>query len=173
MASFAERMIGAAKLNVQTYEEVEADTSALGQAMAVVILSSLAAGVSFSGRLQPVSLLAGTVAAVIAWFLWAGLAYLVGTRFLPTPQTRADWGQLLRTTGFAASPGILRFLGFIPGLGWVINLVAALWMLAAFVVAVRQALDYTSTLRALGVCLIGWFVAFFVMALAAWLLPTF
>jgi hypothetical protein len=172
MATFAERMIGAAKLDVNIYEEVEADTTALGQAMAVVILSSLAAGMSLSGRLQPLSMLTGTLAGLIGWFIWAGLTYFIGARILPTPQTRADWGQLLRVTGFAASPGILRFLGFLPMLGPVINFITGLWMLAAFVVAVRQALDYTSTWRAVGVCLIGWVAAGLLMILAGRLLPT-
>jgi hypothetical protein len=31
-------------------------------------------------------------------------------------------------------------------------------MLIAMVIAVRQALDYTSTLRAVGVCIIGWII---------------
>ena len=171
MATFLERVIGAAKLDVRIYEEVEADTSALGQAMAVVVLSSLAAGTSLSGRFQAVGLLTGTVAALIGWGIWAGLTYFIGTRILPTPQTRSDWGELLRVTGFAASPGILRFLGFVPVLGPVVNVVTGLWMLAAFVVAVRQALDYTSTLRAVAVCLIGWLTAGLLMVIAGRLLP--
>ena len=171
MATFPERMIGAAKLDARIYEEVEADPSAIGQAMAVVVLSSLAAGTSLSGRLHPVGVLTGTVAALIGWAIWAGLTYFIGTRILPIPQTQAGWGQLLRVAGFAASPGILRFLGFLPMLGPLINVVTGFWMLAAFVIAVRQALDYTSTLRAAGVCLIGWLAAGLLMLLAGRLLP--
>ena len=158
MASFAERVIGAAKLDVHTYEEVEADTTAFGQAMGVVVLSSLAAGIGMIGREGAPGLLAGTIAALVGWFIWAGLTYFIGTRILPMPQTHADWGQLLRTTGFASSPGILRILGVVPVLGGLVFLVAGVWMLIAFVIAVRQALDYTSTGRAIGVCLIGWVV---------------
>ena len=157
MASFTERLLGAATLNVHTYEEVEADTTAMGQAMGVVILSSLAAGIGNIGRGGP-GILAGVVGALLGWLIWAGLTYLIGTRLLPEPRTRADWAQLLRTTGFAAAPGIVRVLGIIPLLGWLALGIANLWMLAAFVVAVKQALDYTSTGRAIGVCLIG-FVA--------------
>ena len=100
---------------------------------------------------------------MFGWLIWAGLTYLIGTRLLPESRTRADWGQLLRTTGFAAAPGIVRVLGIIPLLGWLVFGIAYLWMLAAFVVAVKQALDYTSTGRAIGVCLIGW-VANWVMS---------
>ncbi len=97
-----------------------------------------------------------TIAALIAWFLWAFITYIVGTKLLPEPQTRSDMGELLRTTGFSASPGVLRVLGGVPLLGGLISFAVAIWMLVAFVVAVRQALDYRSTGRAVAVCLIGW-----------------
>ena len=158
MASFAERVIGAAKLDVHTYEEVEADRTAFGQAMVVVVLSSLAAGIGLIGRAGAPGLIVGVLAALIGWFMWAWLTYIIGTRLLPMPQTHADWGQLLRTTGFSAAPGILRILGVVPVLGGLVFLVAGIWMLVAMVIAVRQALDYTSTGRAIGVCLIGWVV---------------
>ena len=155
MASFTERLLGAATLNVHTYEEVERDGTAMGQAMGVVILSSVAAGIGNIWRGGP-GVLAGVVGALLGWLIWAGLTYLIGTRLLPEARTRADWGQLLRTTGFAAAPGIVRVFMIIPLLGWLVFGIAYLWMLAAFVVAVKQALDYTSTGRAIGVCLIGW-----------------
>jgi hypothetical protein len=101
----------------------------------------------------------------------SGLTYFIGTRILPAPQTHADWGQLARTTGFAAAPGIIRAVGVVPGLTTLVFAIANLWMLAAFVVAVRQALDYTSTWRAIGVCLIGWLVNAVVLALAWFVLP--
>lgn len=171
MASFTQRMIGAAKLDVRTYEEVEADNTAMPQALGVVVLSSVAAGIGASGQGAITGLIGGLVAALVGWFIWAWLTYFIGTRILPTPQTRADLGQLLRTTGFASAPGIARVLGVVPLLGGLVFLLTAVWMLAAFVVAVRQALDYTSTLRAVGVCLIGWIayvVVFFVIGLFLW-----
>ena len=164
MASFTERLLGAVTLNVHTYEEVEADTTAMGQAIGVVILSSLAAGIGNIWRGGP-GILAGVVGALLGWLIWAGVTYLIGTRLLPEPRTRADWGQLLRTTGFAAAPGIVRVFGIIPLLGRLALVIGNFWMLAAFVVAVKQALDYRSTGRAIGVCLIG-FVA---NGLVSWL----
>jgi hypothetical protein len=90
--------------------------------------------------------------------VWAFLTYYIGTRLLPEPRTRADYGQLLRTIGFASAPGLIRVVGIIPGLGAIVFAVAGVWMLIAMVIAVRQALDYTSTWRAVGVCAIGWVV---------------
>ena len=156
MASFTERIIGAATLNAQTYEEVEADSNSMGQAMTVVFLSSIAAG--FGAGVGILAGIVGALMSLVAWFIWAFVTYLIGTKLLPQPQTEADIGQLLRTTGFAASPGLLRILTVIPVLGWLVGLVVSIWMLAAMVVAVRQALDYTSTLRAVGVCVVGWLV---------------
>ena len=156
MASFTQRMIGAAKLDVHTYEEVEADRTATGQAMGVVVLSSIASGIGAVGTGDGAGLVIGAIGALIGWFLWAFVTYLVGTKILPEPQTRSDVGELLRTIGFSASPGVLLVLGIIPGLGVFVSLVVSIWMLAAFVVAVRQALDYRSTGRAVAVCAIGW-----------------
>lgn len=156
MSTFTERMVGAARLDVHVYEEVEADRTAMGQAMAVVVLSSIAAGVGSGFTLG--NLLAGAIGALIGWFIWAFLTYLIGTKLLPQPQTRADPGELLRTIGFSASPGVLRVFGLVPILGGLIVLIAEVWMLVAMVIAVRQALDYTSTWRAVGVCVVGWLV---------------
>ncbi len=158
MASMVDRMVRAAKLDAQLYEEVEADKGALGQAMAVVVLASVAGGVG-SGRLGGLSgILIGTLGTLIAWFIWAALTYFIGTKILPEPTTRADVGELLRTTGFSSSPGLIRVLGLVPGIAGIVFFVSGIWMLIAMVIAVRQALDYRSTFRAVGVCVIGWIV---------------
>ena len=158
MSSFTARMVGASRLSVKIYEEVEADTTATRQAMGVVVLSSLAAGIGSIATGGFLAIVTGTLTALIGWFVWAYLTYFIGTRFLAEPQTEADVGQLLRTIGFSASPGLLRILGIIPGLYAPIFFVVSLWMLVAMVIAVRQALDYTSTVRAVAVCLIGWVI---------------
>ncbi len=157
MARLQDRMIRAAKLDVHLYEEVEADQGAMGQATTVVVLSAVAAGVG-SGSAGLLAIVFGTIAALVGWYVWAFLTYFIGTRLLPEPQTRADHRELLRTIGFSSTPGVLRVFGIIPGLRSVVFLVAGVWMLVAMIIAVRQALDYRSTLRAVGVCLIGWLV---------------
>ncbi len=162
MSTFTQRMIGAAKLDVDTYEEVEADTGAMGQAMTVVVLSSLAAGVGSFREIGLGGVLLTSILALGGWFIWAGLTYLIGTKILPEPQTESNVGELLRTIGFASSPGLLRVFAFLPAVGSIINFVVGVWMLIAMVVAVRQALDYEGTGRAIGVCLIGWLVYFLV-----------
>jgi hypothetical protein len=110
-------------------------------------------------------ILIGTIVALVAWYVWAFLTYLIGTKLLPEPQTKADVGELLRTIGFSSSPGLIRILGIIPFLRGLVFLVAAVWMLVAMVIAVRQALDYQSTMRAVGVCLIGWIIQTLLMVL--------
>jgi hypothetical protein len=156
-------MIRAAKLDASVYEEVEHDPSATGQAFLVVIASSLAAGL---GVLQPggvPALLFITLAALLGWVAWAFLTFLIGTKLLPEPQTKSDFGEMLRTTGFSSSPGLIRILGLIPGFGLLSATLAGIWMLVAMVIAVRQALDYRSTGRAIGVCLIGWTIQFLLL----------
>ena len=161
MASLVERMVGAAKLDPATYEEVEADQTATPQAMLVVVIANLAAGVGALRLVGVGGLLMATLISLIGWYVWAFVTYFVGTRFLPGPKTQADVGQLLRTLGFSSSPGLIRVVGIIPGLNAIASFIAAVWMLIAMVVAVRQALDYDSTGRAVAVCLIGF--AFYIV----------
>ena len=158
MSPFVDRMIRAAKLDVHLYEEVEADKSAIGQAIGVVVLSSAASGIGLfsTGGLE--GMVMGTIGALFGWYAWAFLTYLIGTKLLPEPQTHSTHSELLRTIGFASSPGIIRVLAIIPGMAPIVFTVAGVWMLVAMVIAVRQALDYHSTLRAIGVCVIGWVV---------------
>jgi len=156
--TYLNRMIRAAKLDVSLYREVEQDPNAFLQAMGVVILSSLCAGVgSVTGEAGGLTvILLGTGSALAGWFIWAGLTYFVGTRFFPEPQTRADYGQLLRTIGFSSAPGMIRILGIIHEMAMVVFFAASIWMLIAMVIAVRVALNYTSTGRAVAVCAVGW-----------------
>ena len=165
MSSFNDRLIGAAKLEVKIYEEVEADKGALNQAMSVVVLSSVAGGIGIIGTAGVKGIFVGALIALISWFVWAYLTYIIGTKILPEPQTKADLGELLRTIGFSSSPGIIRVLGIIPGLGGIIFVVAGIWMLVAMIIAIRQALDYHSTWRAVGVCIIGWIIQGLIMGL--------
>jgi len=164
MWPLVERMVRAARLDVSLYEEVEADRTATGHATLVVILSSVGAGLA-TIHAGIGGLLVGTLAALAGWYVWALLTYWIGTRLLPEPQTSADLGELLRTIGFSSAPGVIRVLGLIPGLTGVVFLVAAIWMLIAMVIAVRQALDYTGTVRAVGVCVIGWVIQVLVLAI--------
>jgi len=157
MASFVDRVLGAARLDVRTYEEVEADASATTQAMGVVALAALAGGVGVAGA-GGTGVLATVVGGLVGWFAWAGLIWLIGALLLPEPQTEADIGQLLRTIGFAAAPGLLLVFRVIPLVGGILAFVIWVWQLAATVVAVRQALDYRGSGRAVAVCLIGWVV---------------
>jgi hypothetical protein len=158
MTTFLNRMTGAALLNPAIYEEVEADRTATVQAMAVVALSSLAAGVGAMGPegLRITALAGISLLAFAVWAIWALLTLQIGARIFPSPRTEADMGQLLRTIGFATAPGMLRVTGLIPGTAPVVFAITAIWMLMAMIVAVKQALDYTSTARAFGVCALGW-----------------
>ncbi|MBA3967474.1 MAG: YIP1 family protein [Nitrospirales bacterium] len=165
MTPFVDRMIRAAKLDVHLYEEVEADKRSLGQAMGVVVLSSLAGGIGFMQEAGLMGLVIGTVGSLLGWYVWAFMTYLIGTKLLPEPQTHADHGELLRTIGFSSAPGLIRVLGIIPGLSGFVNLLAGVWMLVAMIIAVRQALDYRSTYRAIGVCVIGWIIQAILLAL--------
>jgi len=148
------RMLGAARLDANTYEEVEHDQNGTTGALIVVILAAIAAGIG-SIRADGVSgLIAGIVSGIVGWAVFAGFAYFVGTRLIPGRETSSSWGELLRTLGFAETPMILTVFGFIPILGAIISFVAWVWYVIASVVALRQALDM-STGRAIAVGIIS------------------
>jgi hypothetical protein len=147
-------MAGAVRLRVATYEEVEADKSATWEAVAIAVVSSLAITVGDYHR-GDVDMLARFLAGLAGWITWLLFIWLVGVKMVPEPDTRSDLGELIRTTGFASTPGILRIFGLVPVIGWLLVIAAWLWTLAAMVVAVRQALDYKSLPRAIVVCVVG------------------
>ena len=158
MSGFTRRMTGAALLRSDIYEEVEADRSANWQALAVVLLASLAAGVGSLENNGWSGLGYITVVALVGWLTWAWLTCFIGTRILPRAETVADLGELLRTIGFASSPGVLLAFAVIPPISSYVFLLCGAWMLVSMVIAVRQALDYEGrggTLRAVAVCAIG------------------
>jgi len=149
-SQYVSRIIRACKLDVNLYEEVEADKAATFQAAGVVVLSSLAAGVG-ALSLGAFNFLMAPLLALVSWYVWAYLIYFIGAKFFPEPTTKADHGQLLRTIGFSSAPGLIRVFGIIPNLMSIAYIAASIWMLVAMVIAVRQALDYKSTWRAVGV----------------------
>lgn len=176
--SLVNRMLRAAKLEVNLYEEVEADTKATIPAMWVVVIASVATGIGTgiagiiagNGAMAFLwGLLGGLAVALVGWLVWAGITYLLGTTVLKGQNTSATWSELLRTIGFAQSPGVLKILSFIPYLGGLISLAASVWALIATVVGVRQALD-VSTGRAIAVCIVGWIIYFGLGLLLAFLL---
>ena len=162
MNQLFDRMIRAAKLDVNLYEEVEADKSATRQALVVVLIYSICAGIGSglamiwdesAGRFF-LNLFVGLISALVFWLVWSLITYFIGTRLFKGPETQSNYGELLRTIGFAATPGIFMIFAFIPYIGGLIFFIVWVWMLIAMVIAVRQALDFT-TGRAIGTVLVG------------------
>lgn len=161
MWHFAERLAGAFGLDAQTYEEVEADRTAMLQALVVVLLASIATAIGFlrTGEPWPAVIALHTTGALIGWVVWATIIYGFGVYVFPAPETRSSVGELLRTTGFASAPAILRAFTGVPVIGPSIFILGTVWMFVATVYAVQRALDYGSYWRALAVCAAGWLIA--------------
>ena len=150
-SSLIERMLGAARLDIDTYEEVEHDTTATSQAATVVAIVAVAAAIG-SVRSGSGGLIAGLIGAFAGWLIWSGVTYLIGTALF---EGKATWGELLRTLGFAQSPGVLYVLGIVPFLGGLVRFAVWIWLLVAGIIAIRQALD-VDTGKAILTALIGW-----------------
>lgn len=160
MSTLIRRFLAALALDPTVFEEVEADRSATWQAALVVVAAAMAAGIGQAGLgadARPV-LFAVAAASLIAWLGWALLLTLLGTAVLRERTTSTNLGEVLRTLGFAAAPGVFRAFEVFGGTRWLVLPLTSLWMVAAMVVAVRQAFDYTSTGRAILLSLLGWVV---------------
>ena len=147
---FLNRIFRAIRIDIDLYEEVEADKTATIQAGTVVVLSSLAAGVG-AIHLGASNLLLAPLLSLLSWYIWAYIIYFAGTKLFPDPQTKSNHGELLRTIGFSSAPGIIRIFGFTPDLMKITFIGSAFWMLACMVVAVKSALDYSSMWKAFAV----------------------
>lgn len=156
MASFQDRAIGAIRLQASTFEEIEHDTTATSQAAVVVAVVSAARGLASLSTFGVGSVVSTVVLGLLGWVIGSVALLLVGTKLLPGKNTEADMGQMLRTLGFAQAAGVASVFGTVPFLGVFVSLVANVWILVAMVIAVRQALDYDDTLRAVITCVVAW-----------------
>jgi hypothetical protein len=162
MASFGDRIVGAMKLNAATFQEIEHDPTAMGQAVGVIVLAAVASGIGTIWFTGVTGLVMGVLRALVAYLIWAGLVWLIGTRIMPDPATKADFPETFRVVAFAAAPGLLSVLtiiGIVPILGWLIaaliGFLILIWTIAAMVIAVREVLDYSNTGKAAIVVIIG------------------
>jgi len=158
MASFGERVVGAMSLKASTFQEIEHDTTAMGQAVGVIALAAVSTGLGNVWYGGVSGILTGIVMSLIGYAVWALVVWLVGTKVMPDPATKADFPETFRTIGFAAAPGILGIVTIIPILGWLLLVVLWIWQIAAMVIAVREVLDYTDTMKAVIVVVIGWLI---------------
>jgi len=158
MASFGERVVGAMSLKASTFQEIEHDTTAMGQAVGVIALAAVSTGLGNVWYGGVSGILTGIVMSLIGYAVWALVVWLVGTKVMPDPATKADFPETFRTIGFAAAPGILGIVTIIPILGWLLLFVLWIWQIAAMVIAVREVLDYTDTMKAVIVVVIGWLI---------------
>lgn len=156
MRRFISRITRASRLESALYEEVESDSGAMGQSVAVIFLSGVATGIGSLVTADLIGVLNAVLLSLAAWLLCGLAAWTVGTRVLAEPDTEASFGEVLRVTGFASSPGLLRVFGVVPILGSLVFIVTGFWMLIAMVIAIRQTLDYRSTWRALVVAGVAW-----------------
>ena len=160
--SLINRMMGAARLDVATYEEVEKDQSATTQALIVVVLAAVAGGIGALREDGVSGLIGGIILSIIGWAAFSFFVYIVGTRFFPTGETQADTGQVMRTLGFAYTPQILGITLLIPVLGAIISFIASIWFLVCSIVAIRQSLEM-STGRAIVTAIVA-FIGYIIVA---------
>ena len=118
--TFGDRIVGAMKLDPNAFEDVERDPTAIGQSVGVIALAAVAAGIGniYDGGLT--GIVGGAFTSVIGFLIWSLIVWLVGTKVLPEPATKADFPETFRVLGFAAAPGLASVITIIPLLGWLL-----------------------------------------------------
>jgi len=163
--SMIDRMLGALRLQSAAYEEIEADQKATGEAAFIVVATSLVSG-AVNGVLTGASSgFFGALGSLLGWAFYAYVAYVVGVKLFPGPETKSSWGELARTLGYANTARFLILFELVPGLQALTRLVVAIWVLVATVVALRAALDIT-TGRAIGIAIVSAIGQLIIIALA-------
>lgn len=153
------RMWLASKLDVPFYEMVEADPRYTREAFFVVLVVAVLSGIGAVATpgASIAHLFLGLLGALLGWVAWAGITLFIGVHLTRGAETRSDMGEMLRVLGYAQSPQVLTVFAFVPVLGKAIVAISAIWSLVAGVVAIRQALDF-STGRAILTVIFGWLV---------------
>ena len=158
MANLTERMVGAMKADVKTFQEIEADSTAMGQAITVILIAGIAALIGNIFRSGPGGGIMALIVSLIGYAIWSLLVVLIGTKVMPEPATKADFNEAFRVIGFTATPGVFNVLAIIPFLGPLISFLIWIWTLVIGVIAVREVLDYSNTGRAIIVCVVAMIV---------------
>jgi len=135
------RMKRAALLEPALFEEVEHDAGATAQAATVVSLVAVAQAVA-TWRMGPLDMLGAAAEWLAGMALFAGVAWAIGHRLF---HGTATLGELFRALGFAQSAGILVLLSMVPTVGWLIEALVVVWVLWASVLALRHALDVSTS----------------------------
>ena len=165
--TFGDRVVGAMKLDPNAFEDVERDPTAMGQAVGVIVLAAISAGIGwiFYGGLS--GIVSNALLSLISFLVWSLIIWLVGTKVMPEPTTKAEFPETFRVVAFAAAPGLASFLTIIPILGWILMLGIFVWQIAAMIVAVKAVLDYSTVGKAIVVVLIGFVASLILNALLA------
>ena len=143
MASFGDRVVGAMKLDPSTFEDIERDPTAISQTVGVIALAAVSAGIGNIWYGGVSGIIFTLITMVIQYAVWAVMVWVIGTKLMPDPATKADLPETFRVIGFAAAPWVLGIVTIVPLIGWLFVFLLWVWSIAVMVVAVKQVLDYT------------------------------
>ena len=151
--SFVDRVIGVLRLDSSAYEEIAADSGAMGQAAAVVAASAVIRALTAQGGPLAEQGILFLVQISVLWPALSVLIFGVGRWF----GFRASPARVARVIGFAFAPFLLLVLALVPiqAVQIAVAFLSTALLIATLVVGARHALQAT----------IGW--AGFVCAVVA------
>ncbi len=125
-----------------------------------MILDGIAGAVAANNIIKTAVAMSG-LTAIITWFIWAILIFVIGVKLFPDKQTKTSFKKVLTAVGFAHAPGLLRFFAVTPDLMIPIILLTQFWIFAALIISTKQILSLKSNLKSFGVVFLSFLIIVF------------
>ena len=134
------------------------------------------AAIYFSGLIMILDGVAGAVAAntvvktaigvsgltaIITWFVWAILIYVIGVKLFPDKDTKIPFKKVLTAVGFAHAPGLIRFFAVTPELMIPIIFLTQFWIFAGLIISTKQILNLKSNMKSFGIVFLSFLIIVF------------
>ena len=174
MQALFQRMLRAARMDAQLFEEIVSDPTLQGQSVWVVAIFAMATAFGTFTLISGTAVNIGLLTTMIGWYIWAFSVFYIGTRILKGDSAPPDRKTIMRVMAFACAPGIFRLLGLIPKTTTLVFIVTSLWMLATAVFGLKKVFPQRSTFKISVVTVVTWIGAtLFQFILIATLLAVF
>ena len=126
----------------------------------IMILDGVAGAVAANTVIKTAIGMSG-LTAILTWFIWAILIYVLGVKIFPDKQTNVSCKKVLTPVGFAHAPGLLRFFAVTPELMIPIIFITQFWIFAALIISIRQILNFKSNLKSFGIIFLSFLIIVF------------
>ena len=126
----------------------------------IMILDGVAGAVAANTVVKTAIGVSG-LTAIITWFVWAVLIYVIGVKLFPDKDTKIPFKKVLTAVGFAHAPGLIRFFAVTPELMIPIIFLTQFWIFAGLIISTKQILNLKSNMKSFGIVFLSFLIIVF------------